>query len=373
MNTVRDKMKIGINATFLNEKPTGVGIFTRETATRLTSLHRDTVIFTSVRLESIRRNQVHKTPSMLKGSLRLPNNLFRFMYCNTVLPFTVKRSRIDILFCPMMEFPLYGSSPLIVTVHDLHPVYFPGQFGLAARHFTHSLGLLPGRAKRLIVPSNFVKKEVLKTISINTAIIDVIPLGYDTKLFRPRIDEQKHEFLKNYGIREPYILFVGSLFPYKNFRTLLKAFREIENRIPHSLVIIGIRELAKETLQTAARVHFLDYVANSDIPRFYSYADLYVNPSLVEGFGITILEVMACGAPVISSHGGSLPEVVGSAGVLFNPEDSRELGEKMLMVIRNENLRKELREKGFQQVKKFSWDRTAEQILHSCKEVYKTI
>ncbi len=364
-------MKIGINATFLNEKPTGVGTFTRETAARIVTLHSDTMIFTSARLNSISENHIHATPSLLKGSFRLPNNLIRFIYCNSALPLIANKSGIDILFCPMMEFPLYRSLPLIVTVHDLHPVYFPEQFGLAARHFTLSLNMLPRLAKRLVVPSDFVKKEILSTTGIPAENIDVIPLGYDTTKFKPPDDEQKRAFLINYGIREPYILFIGSLFPYKNIRILMNAFREIENRIPHSLVVIGKREVSRDPLQATPRVHFLDYVADSDIPGFYSCADIYVNPSLVEGFGITILEAMACGTPVISSNGGALPEVVGNAGILFNPSDSGELGETILSVIGNTRLRNELREKGFQQVKKFSWDRTAERILHACENVFR--
>jgi glycosyltransferase involved in cell wall biosynthesis len=365
-------MNIGINATFLNEKPTGVGIFTREISSRLCELNSNTTVYTSTKLDNVPEKNIRKTPQIIKGSMSLTNNFNRFLFCNLILPFIVKKNKIDLLFCPIMEFPFFRSIRLIITVHDLHPVYFPDQFGLAAQHFKLSLKLLSRQGSRVIVPSNFVKKELLKNISLSAEHVDVVPLGYDANLFKPHTEEQKHDLLKSYGIKEPYILFIGSLFQYKNIGTLIDAFREIKNRIPHSLVVIGKKDLARENLEETTRVHYLDYVNNRDLPKFYSYAEVYVNPSLVEGFGITVLEAMACGTPVISSHGGSLPEVVGKAGIFFNPENSSELGEKILAVIQNNNLRKELREKGFRQIKKFSWDNTSQNIFNSCKEILKT-
>jgi glycosyltransferase involved in cell wall biosynthesis len=363
-------LKIGINATFLNEKPTGVGVFTREVSIRLCALNKNTCVFTSVSLETS-KECIKKTPVFIRGSLKITNNLNRFIYINTILPFIARKSGIDVLFCPIMEYPFISSSHLIVTVHDLHPVYFPEQFGLSSDYFKISLRLLPRLAHRVIVPSNFVKKELLKVLDINSESIDVIPLGYNAAIFNPQSDEMRLEFLKSYGIKGPFILFVGSLFPYKNIKVILKAFMDIKGKIPHSLIIIGRKELSLEPFQENERVRYLDYVGNYELPKFYSYADLLVHPSLTEGFGMTILEAMACGTPVISSKGGSLPEVVGDAGILFDPEDSNKLSELILTVINNEGLRKDMIEKGFRNVKKFSWDITAEGILKSCENALK--
>ncbi len=361
-------MKIGINATFLNEKPTGVGVFTREVSARLCALNKGTLVFTSVSLNTAQEIQIRKTPIRIRGSLKLSNNLSRLIYNNTVLPAMVKKHAINPLYCPIMEFPFVPLSPLIVTVHDLHPVYFEKQFGLAGSYFKLSLKLLSRFARRVIVPSNFVKRELLKAVKIRSDIIDVIPNGYDSTLFKPQSNELKQSFLETYGIRWPFILFVGSLFPYKNVKTLLKAFLDIKGRIPHSLIVIGRKELSPESLQEDERIIYLNYVRAEEIPKFYSYADLLVHPSLTEGFGMTVLEAMACGTPVISSNGGALPEVVGDGGILFDPTDSRALREKILQVIKNEGLRKELIEKGFRQVKRFSWDSTAEGILQTCEK-----
>jgi glycosyltransferase involved in cell wall biosynthesis len=364
-------MKIGINATFLNDKPTGVGIFTKETSTMLCTLHKETIVFTSVDLEGLHQGQIHKTPSWAQGSKKLSHNVNRTIYTNIVLPFLIKKRKIEILFCPITEFPLIQPSPLVVTVHDLHPLYFPEQFGLSSSYFKFSLKLLTKWARRLIVPSHFVKQELLKYLSTESSFINIVPPGYDKALFKPLDEEFKKEFLKKYGIEEPFILFVGSLFPYKNIKTLLKTFLDIQGKIPHSLVVIGKKELFQEKLPEQNRIHYLDYVRVEDIPGFYSYADIYVHPSLVEGFGMTIVEAMACGTPVISSNRGSLPEVVREAGILFDPSDSQQLGEQILTVLYNKNLKNEMREMGFQQVKQYSWEKTAKDISHICKEVLK--
>jgi glycosyltransferase involved in cell wall biosynthesis len=292
----------------------------------------------------------------------------RMIYDNALLPFAIKRYGIDVLFCPILEFPLIPLSRLVVTVHDLHPLYFPEQFGLAARHFRFSLKLLPRFADRVIVPSHFVKQEILKVCGIEGRRIDVLYEGYDAHVFKPRSEGMEKESMERYGIRGPFILFVGSLFPYKNVTTLIKAFMDIRNRIPHSLVIIGKRELSREPLPEDERILYVGYVGREELAKFYSSADLVVHPSFFEGFGITILEAMACGAPVISSYGGSLPEVVGDAGILFDPRDSTSLGRLILEVIVNRRLRNELIEKGFEQVKKFSWDKTAEGVLRTCEK-----
>jgi glycosyltransferase involved in cell wall biosynthesis len=360
-------VKIGINATFLNENPTGVGIFTKEVSERLFTLRKNTVVFTSVPLKA----DIKKTPVSMRGSLQFAHNFNRFIYINTLLPAVLKRLNIGVLFCPIMEFPFTSFSPLVVTVHDLHPVYFPEQFGFSAIHFKFALKLLPFLARKVIVPSFFVKEELLKVVDLKDEIIDVVSEGYNTELFRPRSDEMKAEFSERYRIKAPYLLFVGSLFPYKNVKTLLKSFMDIKNKIPHLLVIIGRKEVSREPLYEDERIIYLDYMSTDELPFFYSYADLLIHPSLFEGFGLTLLEAMACGTPVISSRGGSLPEVVGDAGIFFDPLDSEALSRLILNVVNDRGLRRELREKGFKQVKKFSWDRTAEGILQSCEDAVK--
>ena len=361
-------MKIGIDATFLNEKPTGVGVFTKEISERLSKLHRETLIFTSVPMNA----PVRATPLTLRGSTRRADNVLRFIYTNTILPVAARKAGVDVLFCPITEFPFVPQTSLVVTVHDFHQLHFREQFGLASRHFAFSMRLLRTIATRVLVPSQFVKRELLARARLDAGSVDVVPEGYDSLLFKPRDASGCGAFFSRWGLGHPYILCVGSLFPYKNVETLVRSFEAVRHLIPHDLLIIGRKDVARRSLPGGDRVRYLGYIDSEELPYFYSYTDLFVHPSLMEGFGITVLEAMACGAPVLSSSGGSLPEVVGQAGMFFDPLDGEALSRAIVEVLSSPSLRQELREKGFMQARKFSWDRAAADVLASCETAART-
>lgn len=361
-------MKIGINATFLNEKPTGAAAYAKEMGRILAEQHRDILFFSPVAHEGMPPEYVYKTPVALKGSPAFSNSLYRAFYINTVLPLLCRLKGIEILYCPILEFPFIPLIPSVVHIHDLHFIHFSPQFGLAAPRLKLSLQLVNKTVKRVIVSSEFVKRELLEAAVLEEARIDVIPLAYNNGLFWPRPVELRKAFLHKYAIKGNYILFVGSLFPYKNLKTLLAAFLRIKHQIPQFLVVAGKKEFSADSLPSDERILYLDYVASEDLPFLYSYADLFVYPSLREGFGIPPLEAMACGTPVISSDGGSLPEVVGAAGLLFPAEDSSRLGELVLKVITGKELREGLISKGLKHVKNFHWEKTASGILKSCEK-----
>lgn len=359
-------MKIGINATFLYDKPTGACQFTRDISRAMSVIHRDILLFSPLQ-DDLMANLIYKVPGAIRGSLRLSNNLLRFFYINTVLPLLCKLNGIDVLYCPIMEFPFIPLTPLVVHVHDLHFIHFPSEFGLAAQRMRFSIGVIKNAANRITVSSEFVKKELIESGYVKEDKVDVVPLAYNDRIFRPQPVDIKENFLRKYSLPERYILFVSSLFPYKNLKTLIAAFLKIKHRIPHCLVVVGRKEFSGEPLVKDERILYMDYVQDRDIASFYSFADVFVYPSLREGFGIPPLEAMACGTPVIASNRGSIPEVVGDAGILFDPEDSATLSELILKVLSNERLRKEMIEKGLNHVKKFSWEKTAEGILKSCE------
>ncbi len=360
-------MKIGINATFLNEKPTGVGIFAMEVSRILSRMTDATLVFAPILYDNMPSGSIHKVSGAMRGSPKLLNSLYRSFYINAAIPLLCKLKGIDVLYCPILEFPFVPAVPLVVHIHDLHFIHFPSEFGRAAPRMKFTLKLVKGIAQRVIVSSEFIKKELLMSSNIRETMIDVVPLAYNDAVFKP-IEGRKGEFLRKYQLAGNYLLFVGTLFPYKNLKTLVAAFLQIKHQIPHSLVIVGRREFSGEPPARDERIIYMDYVPAEDLPFFYSHADLFVYPSLKEGFGIPPLEAMACGTPVISSRGGSLPEVVGDAGILFEPEDSEALGRAILGVLGDEGLRSELVNKGFSRVKKFSWRRTAEGILKSCEK-----
>lgn len=361
-------MKIGINATFLHEKPTGLGVYTREISLSLSSLHNDLLVFAPIPIKGLSTGSIFRVNQAIKGSMDFKNNLLRFLYLNSLLPAHCIRKGIDVLFCPMLEFPFIPAVPVIVQLHDFHPAQFAFQFKRAAAHFRFSLQMMKKIAARVTVSSAFVKQQLLEATAFPEEKIDIVPLAYNSSLFRPFDPGMKPTFLDKYSITGEYILYVGNLFPYKNIQSLVNAFLRIKDRIPHFLVIVGRKEFASGSLTEDSRIIYTDYVPEEDLPKFYSYADLLVHPSLSEGFGMAPLEAMACGTPVLSSNGGSLPEVVGEAGILFDPLDDCRLSELILQVLGSEALQRELTEKGFARAKTFSWENTARGLLQSCRK-----
>jgi len=362
-------MKIAINATFLNNQPTGVGNFTYEISKAITALHQETIIFSSVIINGASPKLQKLTNLKIQGSSKIKNNLLRLFYINTLLLLRCIKEKIDILYCPIMEFPFIRTMPTIVHIHDLHPIYFPSQFKLAAKRFKISLKLIKA-IDWIIVPSEYTKRELLRYVKIKENKIDVVFNAYNNKLFNPQPESMKKEFFFKYPIGRKYILFVGSLFEYKNVKALINSFNMIKNIIPHNLVIVGRKDTSLEPLQNDKRIFYMDYVPLEDLPKFYSFADLFVYPSLSEGFGIAPLEAMACGTPVIASNKASLPEVIGDAAVLIEPSNVNKLSETIVTILKSQQLRNELRDKGLRHVKNFSWNKTANRILQICEKVY---
>jgi glycosyltransferase involved in cell wall biosynthesis len=202
--------------------------------------------------------------------------------------------------------------------------------------------------------------------------ITVVYPGYDEATFQPVRDEEVIEAVKaRYGIAGDYILFVGTLQPRKNLIRLVKAFADCRSPIADCrLVIAGkkgwlYQEIFRrvEELGLEKKVVFTGYVPEGDLPALLSGAHLFVFPSLYEGFGLPVLEAMACGTPVVCSNASSLPEVAGDAALMVDPLDVEGLATAMERVLSDEELRAELTERGFKQARKFSWERCARETL----------
>ena len=180
-----------------------------------------------------------------------------------------------------------------------------------------------------------------------------------------------------YSITGSFILFVGNISPRKNILALLQAFNKLKKRgIKHKLVIAGKKDQRYEQvlktlneLNLGGEVIFTGYVPEEDLPKLYNAADLFVYPSLYEGFGLPILEAMACGTPVVASNVSSLPEVAGDAGLLVNPQDVDALTNAMYKVLTDDKLKESLIDKGLERAKFFSWEKTARETLEVYKEV----
>jgi len=364
-------MLIGVNATFMNQRPTGLGVFTIEVLRSIIELHREVIVYSPVTLDSLPQEIIASVSRHVRGSLNFRNNLARFIHINTILPLRLLLKGVDVLFCPMIEYPFFNRLPTVIHIHDIHPVIFQDEFKRAALPFKASLKMLRLGRIRLTASTEHVRNEFLEYTSFPEEDIDIVPLAYNSRIFYPRDETLREQFLERYGIRGPYILYVGNLFRYKNVDTLVKAFLCVKDRLDHSLVIAGNRQLAdSNSAVTDNRVIHLDYVSINDLPFLYSYADLLVHPSLSEGFGLTVLEAMACGTPVVATNRAAIPEVAGDAAILIDPLQVDEIADAILRVCSDGALKQDLIRKGLEHVKGFSWQRTARGILDSCRKAY---
>jgi glycosyltransferase involved in cell wall biosynthesis len=280
-----------------------------------------------------------------------------------------------VLHSPHYNAPLLYRGNLVVTIHDLTHVTDPTfKRTLAARFYARPMfKLVARRADRIIANSEFTKQQIVEHLGISPSKVIVAYLGvndhfcpHDRKQAVPRVSTLL-------GLKQPYILFVGNLKPHKNVKTLIRAFAQISvhGDLDHGLVILGddrkwksglVRECEK--LGIPDRVSFVPQVSYEDLPWVYGAAEMLVMPSFIEGFGLPVLEAMACGAPVVCSRVASLPEVAGDAAEYFDPSSVDDLAAAMERVLRSSQLQETMRLKGLERARLFSWEECARR--HCC-------
>ncbi|MGK7895014.1 MAG: glycosyltransferase family 4 protein, partial [Xenococcus sp. (in: cyanobacteria)] len=231
----------------------------------------------------------------------------------------------------------------------------------------------------VITISQNSKKEIIEHFRVAPNRIFVTPLAsrYSPNYLSTQSNEREKPYVE-YNFSKPYLLFVSTLEPRKNITNLISAFNFLkqQHKIDHYLVLIGQKGwqyksifMSIENSPWKSYIHHLNYLTDELVALFYSKADVFVYPSYYEGFGLPVLEAMTLGAPVVTSNTSSLPEVVGDAALLIDPNDPIQLAEAILKVIRDSQLRQELIAKGKERTKLFSWERTARETL----QAYRTI
>ncbi len=227
----------------------------------------------------------------------------------------------------------------------------------------------------LIAISENTKKDARELLKLETRI-DAIPLAADPPIFYPASSSSVSAVKKKYGITKKYILSVCTLEPRKNLKALLDAYRKMPGRRDYQLVLVGmtgwvISDLFKDVRSSDIKDNILitGYVHNSELAPIYTGAELFVFPSLYEGFGLPVLEAMQCGCPVITSTTSSIPEVAGDAAVMIDPEDVDGLSASMEKVLKNSSLRKNLAGMGLKRSKLFSWEKATRSLLSSLESL----
>jgi glycosyltransferase involved in cell wall biosynthesis len=267
----------------------------------------------------------------------------------------------------------------LVTIHDLSFVrepdtVMPGMSGHLNRWVPYSVR----RASHVIAVSEATRQDLIELYQTPPEKISVLHHGVGSEFRRVEEPEQLAAVRQKYKLGEqPFILSVGTIQPRKNYQRLIQAFAQIHSKV--LLVIAGgqgwrqeeiFNEVQKLGLEN--RIHFIGFVAETDLPALYSAAELFIYPSLYEGFGLPVLEAMACGTPVIASNQSSLPEVVGPAGLLVNPRDVTELAAAMSQLLEDLTLRRRLSQAGQIQAARFTWPTVATRLISLYEKLLNT-
>lgn len=378
-------MKIAIDISPLaTPKRTGIGNFTFNFCKYLLKVERENEYilfsnsyghFQSLR-EAIDEIGVRQFRNVSPHISRVPRTILELMWKYIHIPSVeyLVHEKIDVFHIMGIINPPLRTAKLVATIYDLIPIKFPDFFDeKTRRHFNCYFNNVIPKADVVIAISNSTKEDILEYFDIPGNKVEVVAPGFDSELYKQIQEKNMIDKIKaKYGIDRKYILFVGTLEPRKNLERLIKTYSILPDYLKKDYLLVicgtkgwffeGIFRAVKE-LKLEEKVIFTGYVPDEDIPLLMNGAEVFVYPPLYEGFGLPPLEAMACGTPVISSKVSSLPEVVGDAGILINPNDVEELSNAIQRVLSSNELRAQLSEKGLKQASRFSWERTTSKIV----------
>jgi glycosyltransferase involved in cell wall biosynthesis len=275
--------------------------------------------------------------------------------------------KVDVLFIPASALPIFHPKCSVVTIHDVAWKYFPESFTPFMRNFLEwSTSFAVKNASKIIAVSESTKRDLVKFYSVNPQKVAVIYHGYEES-GQWAVGSGQWELV----LPEKYVLFLSTLQPRKNLEGLIKAFVELKKEnpeLPQKLVVVGRPGWKFESILQTLNAHkdivvYLNYVSDSDRMQILSKAELLVLPSFYEGFGMQILEAFENNVPVATSNISSMPEVAGEAAVYFNPKNISEIKNAIKNVLLDKSLAENLRTKGKERLKNFSWEKCAEETL----------
>ena len=345
----------------LFDKPTGIATYAQNVIKSLASL--DPTLLSARSLDNFKQYAIAANMTPQEGSL---GHFRRLLWTQFELPKIYRHLQADLIYSPIPEAPLYSQSRYVVMAHDLIPLRFPRRTSPLTNYFRYVVPLVLQQAEHIICNSQATAKDLSDFYGIPASKITPILLGYDSKNFYPRKTTAYFD--------RPYFLYLGRQDPYKNIAGLIDAFAAIANN-NYYLAIAGSTDprftpqLQQQALELGIsdRVFWLDYLDYRELPIIISGAVALVFPTFWEGFGLPVLEAMACGTPVITSNIASLPEIAGDAAILIDPYSNAAITSAMKDLAKDDEMRSQLSKLSIQQAQKFSWSKTGE----ATKEVLK--
>jgi len=353
-------MQLLINLSFLLTKPTGTTTYALSLLPHLQKL--EPILLTS---QSFPDYNCYPTSPNQTSEQGIKGHFDRLFWTQFQLPKIYQNLKSQLLFSPIPEAPLYTNSRFIVTAFDMIPLRFPNRFSPLTTYHKYYTPEVFKQAEHIICISDSTANDIIQFYQIPSHKITPILLAGDNSHF---------QFL-NLPTRN-YFLYVGRQDPYKNLQRLITAFSALPHRNDHELWLAGpydkryspLLEIQAQELGISHLVKFLNYVSYDELPIIINQAIALVFPSLWEGFGLPVLEAMACGTPVITSNVSSLPEVAGDAAILINPYNPEEITAAMQAIIHDSELRKQLIEKSLKRANQFSWEKTGKATVEVLKQ-----
>lgn len=372
-------MRIAVNTRFLLPgKMEGFGWYTYETLRRITVNHPEhEFIFLFDRpFDPKFIFSPNITPVVIGPQARHP--FLFYLWFEQAVPRALKKYKADVFVSPDGYLSLKTKIPSLAVIHDLNFEHYPKDLGwLVRNYYRHYFPRFAAKASRILTVSHFSKKDLMDKYHIPSQKIDVVHNGVN-ELLAPVTQEKKEMIRRKYTGGSPYFVFIGALHPRKNLARMFKAFDRFKSdtKQPHKLVIIGERYLwnkeiasSYSDMQHRDDVLFTGHLATEELNSVLGSAESLLYVSVFEGFGLPVVEAMRCEVPVITSNSSSLPEVAGDAALLCDPFSVDSITDAMKRMAEDPDLRKKLIEAGKENVRRFSWDQSAEGLWNSIQQL----
>lgn len=346
-----------VNLSVLLDQPTGISVYAQNVLPFFSKF--DPVIFAQAPVSDFKFSKI---PSGLSPDFGSRGHLRRLWWLQKEMSRRCQDHYSHLIFSPSPEAPLYASCRFVVTAHDAIPLRFPESFPIPlVIYFRHYVRRVLQQAEHVICNSVSTARDITEFYGVPAYKLTPVLLAYDKQNFRPCNTPSGN-----------YFLYVGRHNTHKNLTRLISAFSQVSKvNSDVELWLVGPADkrytpaliAQAEELGVTSQIRFLDYVAYDRLPLLLGNAIALTFPSLWEGFGLPVLEAMACGTPVITSNLSSLPEVAGDAAILIDPYNVDELADAMRMVASDAQLRRQMRVAGLARAKDFSWEKTGQQTV----------
>ena len=351
--------RLVINLSYLSQRPTGHTVYAQNVIPHLQVLS-PTILISEAALPEWKLAHpdldLQPVPANLNPDYGRKGHIRRLLWTQFKLSRQARKHQASLLFSPIPEIPLWSRTPSVVTLHDFIPYRFFKPKTALFKYYRYYVPLVLKQSEHVICVSEATANDAIEFCGIEAKKMTVIPLAYDQQNFR---------FLDL--PTQNYVLYLGRSDPYKNLDRALRAFAQVPNHQDYEFWIAGPNDLRHTPIieglawDLGIKIKILDYVNYKELPILINRAIALVFPSLWEGFGLPILEAMACGTPVITSNVSSMPEVAGDAAILVDPMNVSAIASAIGSILADTSLWNDLRSRGLRRAKQFSWTTTGQQ------------